>query len=70
MQNISHDIYSTTTITLLDLDARWEGVLQLIQVRDDQDLCKIGLDRVDGLDQALTSLGVLRAETFVDDQCL
>src|SRR5512140_3956808 len=55
---------------LLHLDARREGVLELVEVRDDQDLGEVILYQVDGLDQALPALDVLRAKALVDDQRL
>ena len=55
---------------LFHFDARREGVFQLLKVGDDQHLGKIRPHQVDGLDQALAAVGILRAKTFVDDQGL
>src|SRR5579871_2933310 len=51
-------------------DALREGVLQLLDMRDDQDLLKIVLDGLDDFDQLLPPLAVLGAEPFVQDQGL
>jgi hypothetical protein len=44
---------------LSDLDARIEGVLQVGQVCDDQDLLKLVLDDPDRLDQSIEALLIL-----------
>ena len=39
-------------------------------MRDDEDLGEIIFDEIDRFDEALPSLYILRAEAFVNDQCL
>src|SRR5687767_2098637 len=51
-------------------DLHPEAVLEVVQVRDDQDLPELLTGERDGLHEALTALWVLGAETFVDDEGL
>src|SRR5947208_10324171 len=53
-----------------DFDAHREAVPQILEVRDDEDLLELGLNGLDGFHDALAAFLVLRAEAFVDDQCL
>ena len=39
-------------------------------MRDDKDFCEIMFDKVNGFDQSLTPLSILRTEAFVYDKCL
>ena len=56
------DLNAGTPLGLINFDASREGILQLIQMSDDQDLGEVVFDDVDGLDQALPAARILRAE--------
>ena len=51
-----------------DLDARGEGLFDLVDVGDDDNLLEVVLYRLDGLGKALLSGGVEGAEALVDEQ--
>src|SRR5688572_12592942 len=53
-----------------DLDPLREGILQLLEMRDDQDSSEIFFNRLDDFDQPFAAFAVLRAEAFVQDQSL
>ncbi len=57
-------------VGFLDFNALGEVLFQLFDMGDDQNLGKILPHQVYGFDQALASLGVLAAKTFIDDQQL
>ena len=51
-----------------DLDAGGEGFFQFLDVGDDEDQIKLILNGMDGLDEAFSSLGILRAESLIQNQ--
>ena len=56
--------------SLFHLNARGEGVFELVQMGNHEDLGEVVLDQIDGLDQALATLEVLRTKALVNDQSL
>ncbi len=52
------------------MDAGRKGVLQFLDVGDDQETGEFVLDGMDRLDQPFPPLGILRAEALVDDEGL
>src|SRR6266851_3749859 len=52
------------------LDTYRKSVAQVFEMGDDQDLFKLGLDRLNRFDDAIAALLVLRAEALVDDERL
>src|SRR5262249_16007554 len=56
--------------TLGHLDARWEAVFQLVDVRDHEDAREVVLDCLDRFEEAVAPFLVLRAEAFVHEQRL
>ena len=51
-----------------DLDADGERFLDVVHVRDDEYALEAILDRLDDLQDAVSAVGVLRAESLVDEE--
>src|SRR5216683_2311594 len=67
---ISADSVRTALWRFGHLNADGETVAQVFQVGDDQDLFELGLDGLNGLDDAIAAVLILRAEALVDDERL
>ena len=57
-----HHPHRTSPLGLFDLDPIREGIFELVEMGDDENFGKVILDRIDGLDQTLTSKRILRAD--------
>src|SRR5579859_3704403 len=64
----SADRPCTAPIGFCDLDLNREQILELLDMRDNQDLLEILLDRGNGLNQSLAPASVLRSKALVNDQ--
>src|SRR6266567_2831830 len=53
-----------------NLDPYWKSVAKILQMRNDQDLLELRLDRLNRLDDAVTAFLILGAEAFIYDQRL
>lgn len=61
-EKIDHELANVnfgTALSLFDLNARGESILEFIEMRDDEYLCKIIFYEIDGFDKTLASLCIL-----------
>ena len=58
------------TLCLFNFDAIGKSILEFIEMRDNENFCKIIFHEVDGFDKPLPPARILRAEALINDQCL
>src|SRR5437763_7921421 len=66
----STDCVGTPRRRFSDLNSYRKPLPQILEVGDDQDLLELGLDRLNGFDNAIAPVLVLRPEAFIHDQRL